>query len=85
MLIYGRIKKTDQEVSSSTRDIDKGPWFERAEDAVPGEGEIMVTAELEHGWADWIATRLAADPSRPTSEVKLFPGAKFTVISLEER
>lgn len=85
MLIYGRLKKTDQEVSSSTRDIDKGPWFEKAEDAAPGDGEIMVTAELEQGWADWIATRLAADPSKRTSEVKLFPGAKFTVISVEDR
>ncbi|MCV9963990.1 hypothetical protein OIU34_19100 [Pararhizobium sp. BT-229] len=83
MLIYGRLKQTDQEISSATRGIDKGPWFEKAEDAAPGVGEVMVTAELENGWADWIATRLAADTSKPTSEVKLFPGAKFTVISIE--
>lgn len=83
MLIYGRLRQTDQEISSSTRGIEKGPWFEKAEDASPGAGEVMVTVELEHGWADWVATRLAADPSKPSSEVKLFPGAKFTVISVE--
>lgn len=83
MLIYGRLKQTDQEISSAMRGVEKGPWFEKAEDASPGVGEVMVTAELEHGWADWVATRLAADPAKPTSEIKLFPGAKFTVISIE--
>ncbi|MDW9478586.1 hypothetical protein GOB57_07705 [Sinorhizobium meliloti] len=83
MLIYGRRQQTNQEISSSTPGIEKGPWFEKAEDATPGIGEVMVTAELEHGWADWVATRLAANPSEPTSEVKLFPGAIFTVISVE--
>jgi hypothetical protein len=33
--------------------------------------------------ADWIATRHAFNPSEPMSEIKLFPGAKFQVLSVE--
>jgi hypothetical protein len=83
MLIYGRLKKTDQEITCSMHGVERGPWFEKIEDATPGAGEVLVTADLEHGWADWVSTRLAGEHSSPTSEIKLFPGAKFTVHSIE--
>jgi hypothetical protein len=83
MRIYGRIRDTGEEITSSVKGIEKGPWFEKKDDATARAGELLVTAEFEHGWADWIATRHAFNPSEPTSEIKLFPGAKFTVISAE--
>jgi hypothetical protein len=83
MLIYGRIKDTGEDITSSVKGIEKGPWFEKKDDATARAGEVLVTAELEHGWADWIATRLAFNASEPTSELKLFPGAKFRVLSIE--
>lgn len=83
MLIYGRIRDNGEDITSAVKGIEKGPWFENKEDATARSGEVLVTAELEHGWADWIATRQALNPSEPTSEIKLFPGAKFKVISVE--
>jgi hypothetical protein len=84
MLIYGRLRKTDQAITSSLGGIEKGPWFEKKEDALPRTGELLVSVELEQGWVDWVATRLAFNPAEPNSEIRLFPGAKFAVISVEE-